>query len=95
MYKMGPHKVGHERGGTKMPRWRMSLAAHGQIRLDSRKKNEKVMDPWGQKNVGWINKTKDFEQKCHDALCPWLHVDIFDWGQERNVRWINKKIDPT
>ena len=25
-----------------------------------KKENEKVMDPWGQKNVGWINKTKDF-----------------------------------
>ena len=60
MYKMGPHKVGHERGGTKMPRWRMSLAARGQIRLGARKKNEKVLDLWGWKNVGWINKTKDF-----------------------------------
>jgi hypothetical protein len=38
---------------------------------------------------------KGGEQKCHDALCPWLHVDIFDRGQERNVGWINKKIDPT
>jgi hypothetical protein len=47
------------KGGTKMPRWRMSLAAHGQIRLGARKKNEKVMDPWGQKNVGWINKMID------------------------------------
>ena len=43
-----------------MPRCSMSLAARGHIRLEARKKNEKVLDPWGQKNVGWINKTKDF-----------------------------------
>ena len=47
----------------------MSLAAHGQIRLDSRKKNEKVMDPWGQKNVGWINKKYRPNVPCQGFRC--------------------------